>query len=185
MLAYLLLILAAPAYNCFSYEGRGIQTYYTSPVRFREVLAGKNLTVVSVMAVEITLCISFLALRVGMPSLPRFIATLAAIVFSISGQLIVANWSSLTFPRKLEFGSMRNQRASGMAVLMLFGVQIVLGGASSIIFLAGRWFGSPWLPTGVFSLLAAATIAGYFASLDSLSELAEKKREVLIEALCR
>jgi ABC-2 type transport system permease protein len=185
ILAYLLLILAAPAYNCFAFEGRGIQTYYTAPVRFREVLAGKNLMIVSVMAVEISLCIWFLALRVGMPSLPRFIATLAAMVFSVSGQLIVANWSSLNFPRKVEFGSMRNQRASGMAVLMLFATQIVLGGASSVIFLAGRWFESPWLPTGVFSLLAAATIAGYFASLDSLSELAEKKREVLIEALCR
>jgi ABC-2 type transport system permease protein len=185
MLAYLLLILAAPAYNCFAYEGRGIQTYYTSPVRFRDVLAGKNLMVLLVMAAEISLCIWVLALRAGIPPLPRFIATLAAIVFSVSGQLIVANWSSLTFPRKLEFGSMRNQRASGMAVLMLFAVQIVLAGASSMIFLAGRWFESPWLPAGVFSLLAAATIAGYFASLDSLSGLAERKREVLIEALCR
>lgn len=185
MVAYLLLILIAPAYNCFAYEGRGVQTYFTSPVRIRDVLVGKNLMLLGIVAFEVTLCIGLLTLRVGMPSLPRFIATLVAIVFFVCGQLIVANWSSLNFPRKLEFGTMRNQRASGMAVLMLFGTQIVLGGACSVVFLAGTWFGSPWLPTGIFSLLAAATLAGYFASLDSLSELAEKKREVLIEALCR
>jgi hypothetical protein len=33
--------------------------------------------------------------------------------------------------------------------------------------------------------LAIAAIAGYFSALDALSELAEKKKEVLIEALCR
>jgi len=185
MLAYLLLIAAAPAYNSFAYEGRGIQTYYTAPVKFRDVLQGKNLFLVMVIAIQVALCIAALALRVGIPSAPRFVATIAGLVFSLSGQLIVANWSSLTFPRKLEFGSIRNQRASGMAVLMLFASQIVIAGTGIAIFAAGRWFGNPWLPAMVFIGLSGATLGGYFASLDGLSELAEKKREVLIEALCR
>jgi hypothetical protein len=42
MMAYLVLILIAPSYNCFSYEGKGIQTYITSPVRFREVLIAEK-----------------------------------------------------------------------------------------------------------------------------------------------
>ena len=36
-----------------------------------------------------------------------------------------------------------------------------------------------------FALLAVAAVGGYFASLDALSRVAEQKKEVLIEALCR
>ena len=185
MMAYLVLILLAPAYNSFAYEGRGIQTYFMAPVRFRNVFLGKNLLLITVLAIEIALAIVVFAFRVGLPAPPRVLATLAAIVFVVVGQLSIANWSSLSFPRKLEFGQMRNQRQSGMAVLMAFGVQIVLGGVSTLILFAGTWTGNPWLPAEAFAFLAAAAIAGYIAALDPLDQLAQKKKEVLIETLCR
>ncbi len=185
MMAYLILILMAPAYNSFAYEGRGIQSYFTAPLRFRDVFIGKNLMLVSVLALEIGLSMAMLAWRVGLPSLPRLVATLAAIAFTIVGQLTIANWSSLSFPRKLEFGRMGGRSQSGMAVLIAFGSQIVLGGISAVILLAGSWTGSPWLPAEAFAFLAAAAAGGYIASLDALTQLAEKKKETLIEALCR
>ncbi len=185
MMAYLILILMAPAYNTFAYEGRGIQTYFTAPLRFRDVLLGKNLMLVSVLTVEITLSLAMLTWRVGLPSAHRLAATCAAIVFTVVGQLTVANWSSLTFPRKMEFGQMRGQRQSGMAALVAFGSQILMGGISAVILFTGNWTGNRWLPAEAFAFLAAAAVAGYFASLDSLSTLAEKKKEALIEALCR
>jgi hypothetical protein len=185
MMAYLILILMAPAYNSFAYEGRGIQTYFTAPLRFRVVFLGKNILLVTVLALEMALSLSMLAWRVGLPSLHMLVATVAAMVFTIIGQLTVANWSSLSFPRKLEFGQMRGQRQSGMAVLVAFGSQILLGGVSAVILFSGRWTGNPWLPAEAFALLAAAAVGGYFASLDSLTQLAEKKKETLIEALCR
>ena len=185
MMAYLILILMAPAYNTFAYEGRGIQTYFTAPLRFRDVLLGKNLMLVSVLTVEITLSLAMLTWRVGLPSAHRLAATCAAIVFTVVGQLTVANWSSLTFPRKMEFGQMRGQRQSGMAALVAFGSQILMGGISAAILFTGNWTGNHWLPAEAFAFLAAAAVAGYFASLDSLSTLAEKKKEALIEALCR
>jgi len=185
MMAYLVLILLAPAYNCFAFEGRGIQTYFMSPVRFRNVFLGKNLLLVSILTLEIALAIVVFALRVGLPAPPRFLATLAAIVFVVVGQLSIANWSSLSFPRKLEFGQMRNQRQSGMAVLLAFGVQFVLGGISTLILFAGKWTGNAWLPAEAFIFLSAAAIAGYVAALDPLDQLAQTKKELLIETLCR
>ncbi len=185
MMAYLILILMAPAYNSFAYEGRGIQTYFTAPLRFRNVFLGKNLVLVSILTLEIALSMAMLTWRVGLPSVPRLVATIAAIIFTIVGQLTVANWSSLSFPRKLEFGQMRGQRQSGMAVLVAFGSQILTGAISAVILLAGRWVGNPWLPAEAFAFLAVAAMGGYVASLDVLSQLAEKKKEVLIEALCR
>ncbi len=185
VMAYLILILMAPAYNCFAYEGRGIQTYFTAPLRFRNVFVGKNLMLVSVLTLEITLSMAMLAWRVGLPSPPRLVATIAAVLFTIVGQLTVANWSSLSFPRKLEFGQMRGQRQSGMAVLVAIGSQILTGAISAVILITGRWIGNPWLPAEAFVFLAAAAVGGYVASLDVLTQLAEKKKEVLIDALCR
>jgi hypothetical protein len=179
------LILMAPAYNCFAYEGRGIQTYFTSPVRFREVLVAKNLVTVFLLFCEIAFCVALVGWRAGLPSAPVLLATLAGIVFSVAGQLTVANWSSLNFPRKMEFGKMQGQRNSGMSVFVLFGVQILFGGVSALILFSGRWTGNPWLPSEVFAVLAAAVLGGYFASLNAFTELAERKKEVLIDALCR
>jgi hypothetical protein len=185
MMAYLILILMAPAYNSFAFEGRGIQTYFTAPLRFRDVLLGKNLILVSVLSVEIALSLAMLTWRVGLPSLHILVATCAGIIFTIVGQLTVANWSSITFPRKMEFGRMRGQRQSGMAVLVAFGSQILMGSISAVILFTGNWTGDLWLPAEAFIFLAAAAVGGYFASLDALTKLAEKKKELLIEALCR
>ncbi len=185
MMAYLILILMAPAYNSFAYEGRGIQTYFTAPLRFRDVLLGKNLMLVSVLSMEIALSLAILAWRVGLPSAHMLVATCAAIIFTTVGQLTIANWSSITFPRKMEFGQMRGQRQSGMAVLVAFGSQILMGGISAVILFTGNWTGNHWLPAEAFFFLAAAALGGYFASLDALTRLAEKKKELLIEALCR
>jgi hypothetical protein len=185
IMAYLVLILMGPAYNCFAFEGRGIQAYFMVPLRFREVFLGKNLMLLTVLAVEMGLSLVLLSWRLGLPSLPVFVATLAAIVFAVVGQLTLANWSSLNFPRKLEFGQMRGQRQSGMAVLMAFAAQFVFGGVCAVVLFSGRWTGNRWLPAEAFTLLAATAVGGYFASLDPLSRVAEEKKEVLIEALCR
>ena len=185
MMAYLILILMAPAYNSFAYEGRGIQTYFTAPLRFREVLLGKNLLLVFVLSLEIGISMAMLLWRVGFPSAHMFVATCAAIIFTIVGQLTIANWSSITFPRKMEFGKMHGQRQSGMAVLVAFGAQILMGAISAAILFTGNWTGNLWLPAEAFIFLAAAALAGYFSSLDALTKLAENKKESLIEALCR
>jgi len=185
MMAYLILILMAPAYNCFAYDGKGIQTFFTCPVSFREVFLGKNLLQTSMLVFELTLSMLAFSYLVGLPSLPVLGATLVAIVFNVAGQFAIANWSSLSFPRKLNFGQMRGQRQSGMAVLVSFGTQILLGGISASILFMSRWTGDKWLPAEIFAFLAAASIAGYISSLDPLAALAEKKKETIIEALSR
>lgn len=184
-MGYLVLVLMGTAYNSFAYEGRGVQTYFMAPLRFRNVFLAKNLMMVSIVSIEVLLSTMVFAYRVGLPGKPVLVATFLAVAFTVIGQLTIANWSSLSFPRKIAFGQMRNQRQSGMAVLVLFGAQLILGGISALLFFAGRWTNDPWLPAEAFALLAAAAIAGYVASLDPLSQLAEKKKETLVEALSR
>jgi ABC-2 type transport system permease protein len=185
MMAYLVLILMAPAYNCFAYDGKAIQTYFTVPASFREIFLGKNLLQAAIILFELTISAIAFSYFAALPSSPVLLATAAALVFFVSGQFSVANWSSLCFPRKLNFGQMRGQRQSGMAVLVSFAAQILLAGISAPILLLSRWTGDRWLPAEVFAFLAAAALAGYAASLDPLAVLAEKKKEILIDALSR
>ena len=185
VMAYLILILMSPAYNSFAFEGRGIQSYFMAPVRMRDVLVGKNLFLVCLVALELTVSLAVLVLRIGLPSLPVLLSTIAAAAFAVAGQLAIANWSALSFPKKMEIGKMKGQRNSGIAVWTAFGVQILIGGIATTVFLAGRWLGNPWLPAVLFAGLTAAALGGYFAALDPLSNLAERKKELLIETLCR
>lgn len=185
IMAYMILVLLAPAYNSFAYEGKGIQTYFMAPVRFQDVLLGKNLFLAALVAFELALSLAILTFRVGWPGTSAFAATVTAGAFAVSGQMAIANWSSLSFPKKMEIGKMKGQRNSGVAVWTAFGVQIVVGGICSAILLAGRWTGNPWLPALAFSALTAAAIGGYVSSLGALNRLAEAKKEVLVETLCR
>jgi ABC-2 type transport system permease protein len=185
MMGYLILMLMTPAYNCFAYESKGIRNYYTAPIRFRDVLIAKNLMYSLILIFEIAFSMTLLSIRIGLPSTPVFAATLLALVFAVTGQFAIADWVSLSFPRKLEYGSMRGQRGSGVSIWIAFGVQILLGGICTVILFAGRWTQNPWLPAEAFAGLAAASLAGYFAALDALSRVAERKKEVLIETLSK
>lgn len=185
MMAYTILVLMGPAYNAFAYESRGIQTYFTAPLKFADVFAGKNIVMAATIAIEVLICGSVLGWRIGWPSVPTLVATLFALAFTVAAQLPIANWASLSFPRKLEFGSMKGQRNSGVAVWLMFGAQIVMGAISALVLWTAKLTGSPWLAAEAFAFLAAVALGGYLASLQPLSELAEKKKETLIEALCR
>lgn len=175
----------SPAYNAFAYECWGIQTYFTAPVKFEDIFLANNLLSVVIMTLEVAICLSILARRIGPPSAPILAATIGALIFTVAGQLPIANWASLKFPRKLEFGSMRSQRNSGAAIWILLAVQIVVGGFSSSIIWFARWTGNLWLPAELFAFIAIVGSAGYFASLPAPGELAQKRKENLIEALCR
>ena len=185
LMGYIILILMTPAYNSFAYENAGVQTYFTAPLRFRDVFLGKNFVQVSLIVTELTLCIVAFCYRVGPPSAPVFTATLVAVLFTVVGQLSIANWSSLSFPRKLVFGQVQGQRQSRMAVLVAFCAQLLLFVISSVILGLGRWTGDRWLPAKAFALLSVAALGGYVATLDALTSYAENKKETLIEALCR
>lgn len=185
VIAYLILILLSPAYNSFAFEGHGIQTYFLAPLRMRDVLVGKNLFLAGLVGVELWVSLSVLIWRVGFPGLPIFLSTVSIAAFGVAGQLTIANWSALSFPKKMEIGKLKGQRNSGVAVWTAFGVQILLGGIATLVLLAGKWFENPWLPAIVFAALTAGALGGYFASLDPLSRLAEEKKELLIETLCR
>ena len=185
VMGYLVLLLLFPAYNSFSFEGKGMQTYFMAPIRFRDILLGKNLLLLSLISLELIISLTLMVWRIGWPTTPSFFASIGAAVFAVTGQLTIANWSSLSFPKKMEIGKFKGQRNNGVAVWTAFGVQILVGGIAAVVLLAGRWSGNPWLPAAAFVGLTIVTLGGYVASFDSLDRLAEKKKELLINTLCK
>lgn len=185
IMAYLMLILVSPAYNSFAYEGKGIQTYFMAPVQFRDVLLGKNLFLLALVGSELVLALGLLILRVGWPGTPMFLATVSGGAFAVTGQLAIANWSSLSFPKKMEIGKLKGQRNSAVAVWIAFGVQILVGGICAVVLFAGGWNKTPWVPTVAFLALTVVAVGGYISSLEPLNRLAQAKKELLIETLSK
>ncbi len=184
-LAYMFLLLSQLGNNAFAYEGRGIQLLFLAPVRFRDVLLAKNLTLGLILAGETALIWLLLSLLLRSPGAATVTATLAALLFAMLVQFTTGNLLSLCYPRRLEFGALRRQRAAGMTMLIGLLVQIAVFGLLGTILLVTRRFGGMWLAGGLF--LGLSAIAGwvYVIALERCDHLAGDQREVLTSQLAR
>jgi ABC-2 type transport system permease protein len=182
--AYMFLIVGQFALNALAYEGRGIQVLFLAPVRFRDVLVGKNLMFGLLLAVETALVWLVMSLLFRPPGAAVTLATLSGLVFAALVQSVVGNWLSLKFPRRFEFGRYR-QRPSGITMLVAFGLQIFLIGLAAAVILFAQWSGRIWLVAAVFLALDAIMLWVYRATLDAFTRLAARQQEVLTAQLCR
>ena len=182
---YVLLLLTNLSQNCLAYDGRGIQLLFVAPVRFREVLLGKNLVHALVVAVETLVVWVAVSLTFGPPRTLMLLTTLAALLFATLINFAVGDLLSLYFPRRLEFGVFRRQRAAGMTVLIPLGTNLVVFAMAAFIFVGTGWLGRPWLAVAVFLGLSAAAWQAYKTVLESCSRIAADRREVLTEQLAR
>ena len=182
--AYMFLIVAPFVHNSFAFDGRGIQLLFVTPVRFRDVLLGKNLIFCLILLVETAAVWLMVSFTYRPPSLMIAAATLSGLVFAAFVHFIVGNWLSLVFPRRFEFGQFR-RRASGMSVLLGFGLQFLLLGLAALVTLWARWRGQMWIVPVVFLALSGIALPVYLATLDYSTRLALAKREVLTGQLCR
>src|SRR6202142_4223314 len=74
--AYSLLLLTNLTYNNFGADGNGTQFFFASPVRFRQIMLGKNLAHTAVFAVEVGLVWLGTSLLYRPPSIGVTLATL-------------------------------------------------------------------------------------------------------------
>ena len=182
--AYMVLIVGQFALNFFAYEGRGIQLLFVAPVRFRDVLVGKNLMFGLLLIVEAGLVWLVVSLLSRPPEATIVVATFSGLLFAMLVHFIVGDWLSLKFPRRFEFGQYR-RRPSGITMLVAFGLQFVVIGVAAMVTLLARWSGRIWLVAVVFLVLSGILLWVYRAMLDRLTRLATSQRDVLTAQLCR
>jgi ABC-2 type transport system permease protein len=181
---YALLVLPVLSMNAFAYDAKGIQFLLTAPVKFRDVLLAKNIAYGGVNLLEVLLLWPVVTLLAQPPPFVSVLFTLIGAGFAILVYLTIGNLLSLAFPRAFDFGSFR-QKQSGVAIFLYFLTQIVLAAVLSAVMLFARWKENLWIAAVAYSILFFAMIPIYHHILESCSELADKRREVLTSELCR
>ena len=183
--AYALLILTNLIYNNFGPDAVGVQFFFASPVRLREVLMAKNLAHSAVVSVEIVLVYLGVCFLYRPPAAGVTLATVAGILFALPVNLSIGNLLSISSPKKIDFGTMGRQKASGATQLAAFGSQAALFGIAAVVFLIARYFGEIWLATILFLILAAIAFFVYWLFLNRAEQMALDRREAMIAELSR
>lgn len=183
--AYSLLVLTNLIYNSLGADAGGIQFYFVCPVRFREILVGKNLAHTLAMAIDLGLVWVATSLFYRPPDWDIVLATVTGVLFALIVNLTAGNLLSIYTPKKIDFGTFGRQRASGATAFASLGIQAVVTGLCALAILTARAYGRVWIAALVF--LAMAGIAGiiYIVVSNRIDGIALKRREVLIAELCK
>jgi ABC-2 type transport system permease protein len=183
--AYALMILTNLIYNSLGADGGGVQMYYVAPIRFRDVLLGKNLVHATIIALETALLWIFARLMFGPMPLGIVLATLAALLFAAAVNFAVGDCLSLLSPKKIDFGSFGKQRAAGTTVFAGLLAQAIVFGLVALAFVLGHYFGGFWIAVVSNLALAAVAIAAYAILLGRIDKLARNRREAIVTELLR
>ncbi len=182
--AYMFLVLAQNAHNIFAYEGRGIQLLFVAPVRFRDVLLGKNLLFGFEVGVEALVVWVVIGSFFRAPGAAILISTFSALAFATLVHVLVGNWLSLQFPRRYEFGQQR-RRPSQAAVFIGLGAQSILAGIIAVVMIAARFSGQAWIFPVALLILSGLALWAYWATLEHYGRYALDRREELAARLCK
>jgi len=183
--AYALLVLTNLVYNSFGGDSGGIQFFYASPVNFRQIVLGKNLTHAGILAANTALTWIAVAYFYGPPQPAVSIATIAGLLFAAPLNFTAGNLLSLYAPRKRDFATFGRQNVSQTTVLASLGVQIVIVAVGAAAFMFARYYGNLWIATAVFLLLSLISLPLYVIVLRRIDGIAIERRETLLAELCR
>jgi len=183
--AYSLLVLTNLVFNSFGGDGGGIQFFYASPVHFRQIVLGKNLTHAGVLLANTALAWIAVTYLYGAPHLAVSVATIAGLLFAAPLNFTAGNLLSIYTPRKRDFATFGRQNVSQTTVLVSLGVQIVIVSVGAAAFVVARLYKNLWIAVLAFLALSAITIPLYIMVLRRLDGIAIERRETLVAELCR
>lgn len=184
-IAYTFLIQMNLVFNSFAFEGTGVQFLFFAPVRFRDVMAGKNLFQGVAAAFEALAVWAVVAWIFAPPPLAIVTATFAGLLYATLVNFAAGNILSICYPRKLGFGAFRKKKLAGITMVIGMVTQGVLIGMGAAVFLLTRHFDRLALATPIFLAFAAMAAAVYLFSLTKVDRLARSHRETLTAELCR
>ena len=183
--AYALLVLTNLVYNSFGGDGGGLQFFYASPARFREIVLGKNLTHAAILTANAVFAWFAVTYLYGAPHFAVTVATFAGLLFAAPLNFTAGNLLSIYSPKKRDVAAFGRQNISQTTVLLSFALQAVLVGVGFAVFAAARYLDNLWIATVLFLILSAISISVYLLVLRNLDGIAVERRESLLAELCR
>lgn len=181
---YALVMLGQVSYwNCFAFDRTATQFYFSAPLSFRHVLAGKNIAAGLFVMIEVALVVLMTAVfRVPLSAL-RIAEGVAVTLVSAVYLVSFGNLSSVYVPRPLNAEKM-SQGGSGrtlnMVLFLVFPIALLPIG---LAYWARYAFQSE---TAFFACLTLALVIGgilYWVALDSASHKAGRQQEKIIADL--
>lgn len=182
---FALLTLTNLVYNNFGGDGSGIQLFYACPVRFREIVLGKNVTHAGILVIETAVVWVVVISLFGKPTVNMTIATLIGLLFAAAVNFSVGNLLSIYSPKKFDYSTFGRQRASQITVLISIGVQMFVVGAAGSAFWVARRSGNFSAAYLILFLLAVIALYAYRAVLRRIDRVAREHQEMLVAELCR
>jgi ABC-2 type transport system permease protein len=183
--AYALLVITNLVYNSFGGDGGGLQFFYASPVRFSQIILGKNLTHAAILLVNFVFAWFAVTYLYGTPHLAVTIATIAGLLFAAPLNFTAGNLLSFYSPKKRDFATFGRQNVSQTTVLASFGMQAVIVGVGIAVFALARAYKNLWIAVLLFLTLSAISITIYVTVLRRMDRVALQRRETLLAELCR
>lgn len=183
--AYALLVLTNLVYNSFGGDSGGMQFFYASPVPFRYIILGKNLTHAGILVANAIFAWFAVTYLYGAPHLAVTCATFAGLMFAAPLNFSAGNLLSIYSPKKRDFSTFGRQNVSQTTVLASFGLQIVIVGVGVAVFGIARLYNNLWIAVLMFLILSAISIPIYVIVLRRFDKIALQHRETLLGELCR
>jgi len=183
--AYSLLALTNIVYNSFGGDAGGIQFFFASPARFRQIVLAKNLMHAGIMLADAALAWLLITFVYGRPAFEVTVATLAGLLFAAPLNFTAGNLLSLYSPKRVDVSTIGRQRASQVTVLISLVVQLVIVAVGVAAFMLARLYNNFWIATLLFLVLAALSVSVYSVVLKRADTIAIERREALVSELCR
>jgi ABC-2 type transport system permease protein len=184
MAVYGLLVLGQITYwNSFGFDRSAAQGYFCWPIRFRDALIAKNLTVMALMVPQILL-ISVVAHAFHIPSSPgKIVETFAVMIIAGLFWFALGNIFSVRMPRAMDPDKM-NQMSNKLQALTILAAPVVLLPVV-LAYWARAVFNNEFVFAGVMMLAAILGAIFYKVGLDSAVESAVSHRESMLLELSR
>jgi ABC-2 type transport system permease protein len=183
--AYSVLGVSILSYNCLGMDGPGIQFYFLSPTRLRDVFLAKNIIGFLLSFIELILIFAVISLTASPPSLLISFGTFCWLLFAIFTNGAVGNLRSLAAPKKIDLSKINRKQTSQLSALIAVGVVAACCGIGYGGVLLANAFNLPWLMVPFFLVLAVAALLFYLQVLNRIDTIALNHREELAEELCK
>ena len=184
-IAYSIFGVSVLAYNALGMDGAGVQFYFLSPTRLRDVFLAKNLMGFLLSFVELVVIFAVISFIAHPPALVITLATVCWLLFTTFINGAVGNLRSLMAPKKIDLTKVSRKQASQLSILISLSVVLgCLGIGYAVIVIAGN-LDRPWLMVPIFLALALIAFIIYVQVLNRLDAMALNHREELAEELCK
>jgi ABC-2 type transport system permease protein len=184
MALYGLLMLGPISYwNAFGFDRSAVEGYFSWPVRFRDALIAKNITVALLLLPQIAVVTLVCRVARVPASAGKFLETVVVILIASLYWFSMGNIWSVRMPRAMDPEKM-NQMANKMQALSIWTAPFLLL-PLGLAYWARAVFQNEWIFAAL--LVVAAAVGGVFykVGLDSAVNTAGSKREAMLLQLSR